>query len=596
MSAARIETTGVLIVGAGPSGLVAALLLARLNVRSIVVERKAGTDEHPKAHELNARSIEILHDAGITAEELAVEASPMLDASRILFCRTINEEFDRIDLIADPARKRKYDEHLQQELPYLNLSQSELEKILVAHARRSPLIELHFGHRWQSMEPRIDGVLSTIAADAEYRIESRYVLGCDGASSPVRKAVGIEMEGPAEIQSFVNAFFTINLRDRVKVPAKLYWILHPEYAGAFIAHHMEKRWVYAVPIRQPWEKPEDFTPERMRERIQGALGFAAPDVEIMSLNTWRMTAQVARAYRAGRVLLVGDAAHRFPPTGGLGMNTGIADAHNLCWKLALVLSGRAGDELLESYESERRPVAQRNCTESLANFDKIFEVFSALGVDPRRGDDLARLMASWPVRHLPHGLRRRILRAITRPVYWLEGRALGPGASRDRVAAAIARQINHFDRLGLDIGYVYRAGSLVSDGGVEPQPENDVAEYVPTTTPGARLPHRWVGRDHSRTSTLGYCDYSRFTLFARRSHLRDTGYAGSSDLAFVDTSDFPGDFFPPDQVLLVRPDGHVAWRTQTTRSINDQMEDVMTSILSLRRDASPVASPAGDIR
>ncbi len=552
MTSGRTEATDVLIAGAGPSGLVTALLLARWNVRSIVVERNTETIDHPKAHEINARSIEILRDAGIAEQELAAEASPLEDASRVLFCRTINEELGRIDLLADPARRRKYEENLRQTLPYLNLSQSEFEKILVAHARQCPLIDLRFGHKWASYESASTYVSSVVESDAPYTIQSQYLLGCDGASSRVRQAAGIAMDGPAEIQTFVNAFFNANLRDRVRTPAKLYWIMHPEYAGAFIAHHMEKRWVYAVPVEQPWEQPEDFTKDVMRARIAGALGFDAPDVQVHSLSTWRMTAQVAERYRRGRVFLLGDAAHRFPPTGGLGMNTGIGDAHNLAWKLGLVLAGGAGDALLDTYEHERRPVAQKNCAESHTNFEKMFDVIRALGIDPGGMKHLARLMRALPAR-----LRGIAKRAVTRPVYWLIGRALRPGARRERVAAAIAEQTNHFDRLGLDIGYVYSEGALLSDGSAHAAPLNDVAEYIPSTMPGARLPHRWIVTANGRRAVHDDLCYTRFSLLTTKHH---SGVDKSSTIHVVDSSEYPPGLFPPDQVLLVRPDGHIAWR------------------------------------
>lgn len=591
MSAPR-ESTDVLIVGAGPSGLMCALLLARWKVRSIVVERNAVTDSHPKAHELNARSIEILRDAGIGEKELAAEASPLEDASRILFCRTINEEIGRIDLLSDPARRQKYAENLRQRLPYMNLSQSEFEKILVRHAERSPLIDLRFGHRWESMSPGENSVVSTVVRETAYRIESRYVLGCDGASSQVRRVIGIEMEGPAEIQSFVNAFFELDLSGRVRTRAKLFWIIHPEYAGTFIAHHVAKRWVYAVPVYQPWENVENFTAEAMCERIRGALGFDVPELTISSLSTWRMTAQVATTYRRGRVLLVGDAAHRFPPTGGLGMNTGIADAHNLCWKLALVLSGRAGDALLDTYETERRPVAQKNCAESHANFDRIWDVIRALGVNPKGMEHFARFMNSRPMRMLPDGIKSGVVKALAWVPKRLIGRALRPGRVRDRVQRAIDDQINHFDRLGLDIGYVYEQGALVRSGEVKPTAGSDVADYAPTTIPGARVPHRWIGTGDGRWSTHDSLSYTQLSMLLRTEDARRLPVRMHEDIRLVDTSEFPEDAFPRDAMLLVRPDGHVGWRGRVgaddEAAVSAAMETILYSANAMERTGDAV--------
>jgi 2,4-dichlorophenol 6-monooxygenase len=577
----EIESADILIVGGGPSGLVSALLLAQLNLRTIVVERNAFTDEHPKAHELNARSIEILRDVGITEEDLAVEASPMEDAARIQFCRSVNEELGRIDLLADPARREKYEQHLQQTLPYLNLSQSEFEKILVARAEESPLIKLLFGHQWNSFEERDGNLISTISGGAgDYCFSSKYLLGCDGASSRVRKALGIEMDGPSEIQSFVNAYFKFNLREHIKTPAKLYWILHPEYAGSLVAHHIEKRWVYAVPVFKPWERPEDFTADVMRDRIQGALGFESPDLQITSLSTWQMTAQIAQSYRRGPVFLVGDAAHRFPPTGGLGMNTGIADAHNLCWKLGLVLSGQAGDGLLDTYERERKPVAAHNCQESLENFDKIFEVIDALGLSKNGMAQLARLMNSLPIRLLPESLRRAVLHTVTRIPFWMVGRALRKGRVRDRVTKAIANQVNHFDRLGLDIGYVYDEGALIADHSEKPMPEDLVSHYIPSTHPGARLPHCWINVNGERRSTLDNLSYTQFSLYLAKNRIDHTEGLEIPGVQIVDTSEFQHELFPPDQVLLVRPDGHIAWRSNANVCNAKNLQSTVDTLLA----------------
>lgn len=559
----RGESTDVLIVGGGPSGLVSALLLARLGVRTIVVERNAFTDEHPKAHELNARSVEILREVGITEEDLAAEASPLEDGSRVLFCRTINEEYGRIDLMADPARKAKYAAHLRQALPYFNLSQSEFEKILVRRAQAEPLIDLRFRHRWESMERDGEAVTSRIVderIDTPLTIASRYVLACDGAGSPVRRTLGIGVDGPAEIQNFVSAAFRLNLRGRVKTPAKLYWITHPRYAGSFIAHHMERRWVYILPYFGPWQRPEDFTAEVLKARISGALGFDAPDLEIDSISTWRMTAQVARSYRDGRVFLVGDAAHRFPPTGGLGMNTGIADAHNLVWKLAAVLRGRADEALLDSYETERRPVAVRNCEESRQNFEKILDVFKPLGLRTDGMALLARVMDNRLARRLPASVRRALLALITEPADRLVKRVFRSPELKERVDAVVADQIGHFDRLGLDIGYTYERGALVDDGSPIDVAPNEICDYVPSTRPGARLPHAWIETSEGRRSTHELLAYDRFTLVAEGPEWQTAADEAGAPVAFVDARSLGGALALDGRPLLVRPDGHVAWR------------------------------------
>ncbi len=582
------DTTDVLIVGGGPSGLIASLLLAELNVSSIVVERNAFTDEHPKAHELNARSIEILQYVGITEEVLSAEASDIDTASRILFCRTINEELGRIDLFADPDRKQKYDDHLRQTLTYLNLSQSEFEKILVAHVEASPLIDLRFAQRWESFEETENGLRSIVSdSDRTYTVQSKYLFGCDGASSRVRRAIGIEMEGPVELQSFVNAYFKTNLLDRVDTRAKLYWIIHPEYAGTLVAHHMEKRWVYAVPVQTPWEQPEDFTPDVMRARIEGALGFEVPELEIASTSTWHMTAQIAQRYRSGRVFLLGDAAHRFPPTGGLGMNTGIADAHNLCWKLARVMAGQAGDALLDTYEAERKPIAERNCDESHTNFDKIFEVIEAVGLDRRGMELFARLMSVPPIRWLPPFLKRSVGRALSAPAFWLIGRSLRNGPRRDRVQTAIAAQVNHFDRIGLDIGYVYNDGAVLADGQTIPRPKDEVSEYIPTTAPGARVPHAWVKADDGMHSTHDCISYDSFTLLAPNMPADQVESAKTLGMQIADASGFPPELFPSGQALLVRPDGHVAWRGSTADCDAANLERILGELLSMAPSSAP---------
>lgn len=573
--------TDVLIVGAGPAGMVSALCLAQLGVRSVVVERYRTVNPHPKAHELNARSIEILTSLGVSMDELEREASPEADGSRILFCKTITEEFGRIDLFEDPDCAAKYARHVRCRRPYLNLSQTELERVVRAHVEESPLIELLLEHTWESFVETERGAVSQVRAvdraSPPFEVSSQYLLGADGAASAVRDAIGIAMVGPDCLQDFVNAYFEIGLRDYVQTPAKLYWIFHPAAVGAFIAHHVDRRWTYNVPITPPYESREDFSDEVLRERIQTALGTDRYDIDIKSVSTWRMTVQIADAYRRGRAFLVGDSAHRFPPTGGLGMNTGIADAHNLCWKLAAVIHGQSPASLLDSYEAERKPVAERNATESRENYERIFEVIEAFGL-PRNGPEMMAKITHHPwVRKAPKFLKRPLLWLLRLPVHFSLNRFRRSGRVSERVLSSIADQTPHFDRIGLDLGYVYGQGAVLPEEGGPESPPQKVTEYEPTTRPGARFPHVALNGAVDGWSSHDLLSYSRFTLVvgsdgdvwkqalgALEPNLQTNIAAvslGESDVG-EEAADRLRDVceIGPSGALLVRPDGHVAWR------------------------------------
>ena len=562
-------STDVLIVGGGPTGMVAALALHRLGVATRIVERQPGLHVHPKAHELSGRSIEILGGLGVGFDELAAPASPAADAARILFCETLGREFGAIDLQRLPDAD-KYQRHLPTPAAYLNVSQVELEKILVAHVRARG-IDLRHGHTWRGLTQDDQGVVSEVEAAGEaLQIRSRYVIAADGAASRVRAALAIHMIGPDKLRDFVSASFEADLSDLVATRGKLYFLFTPAAPGVLIAHHVERRWVYHTVVSTPHERVEDLTPDTMLARLRAALGGADVDLEITSMSPWRMTAQVADRFRAGRVFLAGDAAHRFPPTGGLGMNSGIADAFNLAWKLAAVVQGRAADGLLESYELERRPVVQQMCDESRANFERMDELIHAFGLDPSVIDRIAARFASGPLSRLPARVRAWVRRQIDRYGASRIARVRSRPEVTRRVQAAIERQIPHFDRLGLDLGLAYARGALVADGSPAPTNPDPIRTYVPTTRPGARFPHFWLDAAAERSSRE-LVDYAHFTLVlgSRCAALTDERAALDAAAARlgVQLHGLPDDpdvhrhaEIEPDGALLVRPDGHVAWR------------------------------------
>jgi 2,4-dichlorophenol 6-monooxygenase len=556
----RVEVP-VLVVGGGPVGMMAAILLARQGIASRVVERRPGPHRAPQAHVVNPRTLEICRAAGIDVERLRRLATPRADGSQVVWMTSLaGDELGRL-----PYERQGDDCLADTPTPLLNLSQHLFEPVLLERLRAEPLAEMHYGHQCHGVEADADGVTAEVedlASGTRHEVRSRFVIAADGAGSRIRRALGIEMIGPDRLQSFIMIHFEADLRALVATrPAILYWTVDPECAGAFVAHDIDRTWVFMHPHDPDLEPPATFGETRCAEIVQRAIGCDVP-IEVRDVSPWTMTAQVAERYRAGRVFLAGDAAHRFPPSGGLGMNTGIQDVHNLAWKLRLVLAGEASDALLDTYETERRPVAQENADQSMQNAFRMLEVFDALGVPMDLGADRAAAHACMQA-------------------------TLADPDGRARVAAAIEHQRDHFDTRGLQLGFAYADGALVSDGSPEPRVENRVSDYVPSGRPGAHLPHAWIERDGARVSALDLVPYDGFTLIAGPG-----GGAWTTTAARVRTIVSGRDFTDPegrwaaltgigrDGALLVRPDGHVAWRAATwSPNAREDLTGTLTRIL-----------------
>ena len=535
----------VLIVGAGPVGLMTGLLLRRLGIASHIVERRSGLQRAPAAHVVNARTFEICRQAGVDMGAIAAAATPPADGGATYWVTKLGGEV----LGRLPYERQDDDVLAFTPTPLRNLSQHRFEPILLEALLASGAAPPRFGHRWQSATAEADGMTSRVTevdTGRDYEIRSRYLIAADGAGSPVRKSRGIAPVGPDRLQSFVMIHFEANLRSLVRdCPGVLYWINDPDCRGIFIAHDIDREWVFMHSWDPERESADSYDSARCEALVRRAL--ARPDVELTmrNISPWVMTCQVAERYRDGRVILVGDAAHRFPPTGGLGLNTGVQDAHNLAWKLAAVLDGTAPDALLDTYQCERQPVAQYNAEQSLQNAMRLLEVPRALGFSDDR-----------------EAARRNF------------DEMLGDAARRQEVAAAIAGQAEHFDMLGLQLGYAYAQGALLPDGSAPAVLANPVRDFAPSSRPGARLPHGWVPHDAGRRSTLDLIPLDRLTLLV--------GPAGAAWLEAaraleprlacvhigVDVAD-GHDWWTSiagmgaDGALLVRPDQHVAFRART---------------------------------
>ena len=536
-----MENVDVLVVGGGPVGLIATLLFRQLGLSVKVVELRDGPQTAPSAHVVSARSLEILRSLGLDMDRIEALAQIPAEGAWVRWVDSlVGRELGHVPFenLHQPAVAIATSPQ-----PLRNLSQHRLEPFLY-----EAVGDVTNGVAWLSAREDGDGVTSVLqdrASGEEFEVRSRYILGADGASSSVRKFAGIEMEGPDALENFISIHVEADLRSLVgHRPATLYWITDPTVQGTFVAHDIASTWVYMTTYDPSSETVADYDHVRAEAIVRraGQIPSEIP-LTVRHVSTWRMTSQVATSFRRGRIFLAGDSAHRFPPTGGLGLNTGIAEAHNLAWKLASVLRGASPESLLDSYESERRPLALANANISLENAMRLIEVWIALAVD---GD----LEAS----------KSRIDEILATP----QGRAA--------VAGAIENQSEHFDQLGVQLGYAYSSsgGLVVDDELGRPEPTNPVREYIPSCTPGARLPHLVIERSGEVLSTLDLVVPGEYLLLTTNAAWRDV--VGDLTLALtcvvlggditIDKSAWHAvSAVGPNGAVLVRPDQHVAWRS-----------------------------------
>jgi 2-polyprenyl-6-methoxyphenol hydroxylase-like FAD-dependent oxidoreductase len=401
--------------------------------------------------------------------------------------------------------------------PLRNLAQHILEPVLVDELSGMG-IAVEYSTQWLSMVQQDESVVSTVSKNGnDEDISAKYLLGCDGASSAVRRASGIVMEGPDNLQSFAMIHFTADLSSLTReCPGVLYWLCDQGMGGTLISHGGDNEWVYMHPVDANYvidKSPNDF-----ESMVRSVLVDAPVDIKILKTSSWTMTSQIADRYRDGRVFLVGDAAHRFPPSGGMGLNSGVQDAHNLAWKLHAVITGQSPDSLLDTYDPERRPVAQRNAQASLENAFKMIEVFEALGKLDQEG-----------------------------------------------LTDAINNQQTHFDMFGLQMGFRYELeGSTTPNA---PLSDDVIRNYTPSTEPGCRLPHGWLTRNDQRISSLDLIGLTETTVIAGPTAEVD-GNCLQIGRDFDDPDNWWGTILdlPNDAYITVRPDQHVASRDLVGKS------------------------------
>ncbi len=508
----------VLIVGAGPVGLMMAILLARLGLRSVVVERRLPRQSSaPKAHVINPRSLEICRAAGLDVEEMYARGTPRGEGQHVRFVETlVGYEFGVLPLDVYDAASMDLTP-----TPLLNLAQPQFEAILEQAAARMPEIEIRRGHTWSACDMAEGAVESTIQTEqSTYRFTSAYLIAADGAGSAVRDRLGFEMDGDPAVRARVTIHFEADLRPIVRNrPGILYWIFDQAAAGTFIAYDAASTWVYSPRAILATFEREAYSDDYCQALIKRAIGTDDVDLAIRHVVPWMMAAQVAKTYRKGNCFLIGDAAHRFPPTGGLGLNTGLQDAHNLAWKVAAVERGLSTDALLDTYEEERQPIARINTAQSLNNSTRLPHLFKMAQSALEKGDI--------------------------------------PTTTADAIRAEIDTHRDHFLSTGLQLGFSY---------GPPVQGPADPSRYEPSVQPGARLPHAWLRHQGKRLSTLDLLDLTRFTLLTGANGSTWHAFAAqakNTQLVVLDADCQFESLWPAASVLhgtgaiLVRPDGHI---------------------------------------
>ncbi|MFH8571839.1 FAD-dependent monooxygenase [Streptomyces sp. NPDC017993] len=370
------ENVPVLVVGGGIVGLSAAVFLRAHGVPVMVAERHPGPSMLAKARVLSPRTMEVYRGHGLEKPVRDAPPSVFLHATDAVRAATLSGPEDHRD-------RRPPGESVAgiSPCPPALIEQSTVEPLVRARAVELGA-EVRFHTEVGEVRQDADGVTATLTDRGSGRrttVRARYLVAADGHRSPIRQALGIATRGsrPAQVVNIAfEADLSAALRDR---PVGLAYLSHPVPGTLLARLDAADRWVLMVPYHpERGESPLDFTASRCLDAVRAAVGEADLPVRLLpavpggerAVHTWELASWVAEEYRRDRILLVGDAVHVMPPSGGLGANTGVQDAHNLAWKLAAVLDGRADEALLDTYEAERRPVAELTCALSTRLHEK----------------------------------------------------------------------------------------------------------------------------------------------------------------------------------------------------------------------------------
>lgn len=583
-------TTDVLIVGSGPSGSTAALFLASYGIDHLVVSKYSNTANTPRAHITNQRTVEIMRDMGIE-EDLKMISTPHEMIGETVFCTAIaGEEFGRLrSWGTHPQRHADY----EMASPSMNcdVPQTRFEPLVVrtAMARGS---KFRWSTEFLSVIQDEDGAHTLVRdrlSDHTYTIHSKYLIGADGGRSLVAEQIGLPLTGDMGKSGSMNIWCEMDLTEYCENrQSTLYWVLQPGASVGGIGLGL-------VRMVKPWNEwlvtwgydingePPVLNDDSAADIVRGLVGLPDLEVKVRDYSLWTVNEVYAEENSKGRVFCVGDAVHRHPPSNGLGSNTSIGDSYNLAWKLAMVLRGQAGPELLDSYNDERVPVGRQIVRRANKSIEEFGAIFDALGFEEDASDE--ELRQAMDVRK--------------------ENSARGE-QSRARLRDALQLKNYEFNALGVELGQRYRSAAVKTDGTAEPQPDRDPElNYQATTWPGARLPHAWVANTQSagasRVSTFDLCGRGLFTVLTGVNGAAwvDAARDASEELGYEirvhqigpgqEYDDLYDDWAQQREVsdsgmILVRPDLHIAHRS------HDDSGDPASELLAALREVTFASS------